>query len=151
MSDRIFTNNTLPLLGVIPREVCDLGWPSMLSIFLRFRMVLSFALLISTSVGIMPYSFLQALLELVLIASGFKLTTIWIKLIGYVSYVFWQRLRLRSTSFFDVLFIVRSEGDFTAFSEIVLLFQCSSVILINGVLHFIFRRPPIFKRLPYSL
>ena len=49
-------------------------------------MVLLFALLILTGVGIMHYGSLWALLGLVLIVSGLGLTTIWIRLIAYASY-----------------------------------------------------------------
>ena len=86
MSDRISIDSTLPVLGVIPRVVCDLRWPSMLSIFLLFRMVLLFALPILTVVGIMHYDSLWALVGLVLIVSGLGLTTIWIRLINYANY-----------------------------------------------------------------
>ena len=133
MSNMISIGSTLPLLGVIPRVVCDLIWPSMLSIFLLFKMVLLFALPILTGVGIMHYGSLWALLGLVLIVSGLELTTIWIRLIDYASYALWWRLRLRFTSYFVVLFTMRLEGDFIAFSETVLLSQCSSVILISDV------------------
>ena len=86
MLDKISIGSKLPLLGVIPLVVCDLRWPSMLRIFLLFRMVLLFAMPIFIGVGIMHYGSLWALLGLVLIISGLRLTTIWIKLIDYASY-----------------------------------------------------------------
>ena len=104
----------------------------MLSIFLLFRMVLLFTLPILDGIGIMHYGSLWALLGLVLIVSGLKLTTIWI-MIDYAKYALRWRLRLRFTSYFVVLFAMRSEGDFIAFLETVLLSRCSSVILISGV------------------
>ena len=91
-----------PSSGLRPRR------PSMLSIFLLFRMVLLFALPIFTDIGIMHYGFLWALLGLVLIALGLELTTIWIRLIDYASYALWWRLRPRFTSYFVVLFTMRS-------------------------------------------
>ena len=86
MSNKISIGSTLPLLGVIPQVVCDLRWPSMLRIFLLFRMVLLFTLPILTGIEIMHYGSLWALLGLVLIVLGLRLTTIWIRLINYASY-----------------------------------------------------------------
>lgn len=45
---------------------------------------------------------------------------------------------------------MRSKGDFTVFSEIVSLFQSFSAMLISGVLHFIFGRPPNFVSILFS-
>ena len=49
-------------------------------------MVLLFALPILTGIGIMHYDSLWALLGLVLIVSGLRLTTIWIRLIDDAGY-----------------------------------------------------------------
>lgn len=150
MSSRIFIDNTLLLPGEILLVDYNLRWPFILSIFLRFKMVLLFALPIFIGTGVTPYASLWAPSKLALIVFVPGVITLWLGRIGFVNCVLSQRLRLRPILYFTVPFTMRLDGDSIAFSEIVFLFQRSSAILTSSVLHSTFVRPPNFLSIPYS-